>query len=409
MPRSGPRPYECVRRAWHRERHQPMRGSLIKEIFRVVNGIHSSATKKNKEWQEKLPIVVLKAEEIMYSKANSEAEYMDLKTLWDRTNDAINTIIRRDETTETGEFLQPCIEAALILGCIPRRATRSQRNTNPRCYLMPVTSHVPSISPSVVEDANKKDYTSNSQYRPHCSNFVNPKTTNSTPLVFEPRCPVAQYNDCNTMKFMVASENVPPLGYDQCFSRENLATFNFPKYPLYYGNLPQFREPKPGFAVLPKPVSDPLEPAKIGVIPNLLCNGDKSNNNTQTERMDYHENPCLIGCDLSLRLGPHSSQLPSGESSQPQGGKDVGVEERLKCRDQSPQFDKQFSLTPKGSEYGPTDSWGRLSFEGEDLYVQAAMRKRKAAFNHPTEDSKFCRQPELPFSHFNGSMRNGGL
>ena len=35
---------------------------------------------------------------------------MDLKTLWDRANDAINTIIRRDESTETGEFLQPCIE-----------------------------------------------------------------------------------------------------------------------------------------------------------------------------------------------------------------------------------------------------------------------------------------------------------
>lgn len=87
---------------------------------------------------------------------------MDMKTLLDRTNDAINTIIRLDEATETGEFLKPCIEgthlhdillaiivsyhwiwpslallfvAALHLGCTPRRATRSQRNVNPRCYL----------------------------------------------------------------------------------------------------------------------------------------------------------------------------------------------------------------------------------------------------------------------------------
>lgn len=37
-----------------------------------MNENHSSVTKKNKEWQEKLPVVVLKAEEIMYSKANSE-------------------------------------------------------------------------------------------------------------------------------------------------------------------------------------------------------------------------------------------------------------------------------------------------------------------------------------------------
>ncbi|KAM1331102.1 hypothetical protein ACFX13_044417 [Malus domestica] len=38
----------------------------------VVNEIRNSITKKNKEWQEKLLIVVLKAED-MYSKANSEA------------------------------------------------------------------------------------------------------------------------------------------------------------------------------------------------------------------------------------------------------------------------------------------------------------------------------------------------
>lgn len=35
---------------------------------------------------------------------------MDVGTLWSRVNDAINTIIRRDESTETGELLQPCIE-----------------------------------------------------------------------------------------------------------------------------------------------------------------------------------------------------------------------------------------------------------------------------------------------------------
>ncbi|KAG4136818.1 hypothetical protein ERO13_D07G032450v2 [Gossypium hirsutum] len=127
MPRPGPRPYVFEKKSWHSDRHQPIRGSLVQEIFRVVNEIHSSATKKNKEWQEKLPVVVLKAEQIMYSKANSEAEYMDLKTLWDRTNDAINTIIRRNESTETGKVLQPCIEAALNLGCTARRTSRNQR------------------------------------------------------------------------------------------------------------------------------------------------------------------------------------------------------------------------------------------------------------------------------------------
>ena len=41
---------------------------------------------------------------------------MDLKTLRDRVNDAINTIIRREEGSEdTGEFLQPCIEGIYFL------------------------------------------------------------------------------------------------------------------------------------------------------------------------------------------------------------------------------------------------------------------------------------------------------
>ncbi|KAG4921840.1 hypothetical protein JHK86_050653 [Glycine max] len=39
---------------------------------RVVNDIHGFSTKKNKEYQEKLPLVVLRAVEIIYSKANSE-------------------------------------------------------------------------------------------------------------------------------------------------------------------------------------------------------------------------------------------------------------------------------------------------------------------------------------------------
>ncbi|XP_062024637.1 uncharacterized protein LOC133740706 isoform X2 [Rosa rugosa] len=330
MPRSGPRPYECIRRAWHSDRHQPVRGSLIKEIFSVANEIHSSATRKNKEWQEKLPIVVLKAEEIMYSKANSEAEYTDLKTLWDRANDAINTIIRRDESIETGEeFLQPCIEAALNLGCVARRASRSQRYSNPRCYLSPITSDVP----SVVEKA----------------------------------------------------ENVPPCGYDQCSPRDIRATSNMSSYPLYYGNCPQFEELKHGFVSLPKPVPNPIKPAKMSVIPNLFRNGDKPSNSSQKGPRDYpDQSPDTIWCDLSLRLGSLSSRCPGSESNPAQKVKDVGAQEGSKCTDQPSQLDKELSFFPKGNDRVPIGSnSGRWSFEGEFMNVQSTMRKRKADFNHP--------------------------
>ena len=40
---------------------------------------------------------------------------MNLETLWDRVNDAINTIIRRDESTETAELLPPCVEGNWFL------------------------------------------------------------------------------------------------------------------------------------------------------------------------------------------------------------------------------------------------------------------------------------------------------
>lgn len=43
---------------------------------------------------------------------------MSLETLWDRVNDAINTIIRRDESTETGELLPPCIEGTNLSFCV---------------------------------------------------------------------------------------------------------------------------------------------------------------------------------------------------------------------------------------------------------------------------------------------------
>ncbi|KAL5580272.1 hypothetical protein UlMin_012714 [Ulmus minor] len=66
MPRSGSRPYECVKRAWHSDWHQPIRGSIIQQFFKVATEAHSSMTRKNREWQEKLLLVVLKVEEIMY-------------------------------------------------------------------------------------------------------------------------------------------------------------------------------------------------------------------------------------------------------------------------------------------------------------------------------------------------------
>lgn len=53
--------------------------SLFWGLIRLVHETHAAQTKKNREWQDKLPIVVLKAEEIIYSKANSEVFVLELK------------------------------------------------------------------------------------------------------------------------------------------------------------------------------------------------------------------------------------------------------------------------------------------------------------------------------------------
>ncbi|RDX58364.1 hypothetical protein CR513_62328, partial [Mucuna pruriens] len=286
MPRPGPRPYDCPKRAWHSEIHQPIRGTLIQEIFRVVNEIHASSTKKNKEYQEKLPVVVLRVEEIIYSKANSVvtfflilyllkrkinindsvqevepwkekyhtrikknkkknftgeyiiAEYMDLTTLLVRTNDAIDTIIRRDEHAETGEYLRPCIEAALSLGCSLTKASRSERN-NQRCYLSRSAEEVP-----------------------------------------------------NTKSQCVEHEPAPKL---------------FSVYPLYFGNNIQSQ-------VSHASVSHTGGPALVSGAQNLL-NSSSGGSQSFIIKGDF-ENPCTNKCDLSLRLGPLNVPSPSLENDQ---------------------------------------------------------------------------------------------
>ncbi|XP_047309187.1 uncharacterized protein LOC124912589 [Impatiens glandulifera] len=69
-----------------------------------------------------------------------QGEYMDSQTLWERMNEAIDTIIRRDQSseTETADLLPPCVEASLNLGCVPLRASRSQCNSYSRSYLSPI-------------------------------------------------------------------------------------------------------------------------------------------------------------------------------------------------------------------------------------------------------------------------------
>ncbi|XP_071694620.1 uncharacterized protein [Rutidosis leptorrhynchoides] len=346
MPRPGPRPYECVRRAWHSDRHQPMRGSLIQEIFRVVSEIHSSTTRKNKEWQDKLPVVVLKAEEIMYSKANSEAEYMDLETLWDRANDAINTIIRLDETTETGDFLQPCIEAALNLGCTPMRTSRSQRYNTSTCYLNPKNTEPNLCASKNLQKTTQETPMTIPPFVPHFSQIMKPRNTNSSPFNLKPQVPILPYDKSLKNKFSYPS---PP-------SAKKPPSV----YPLYFGNGVEFNEPKISYGAPSEPYVGPKENGENGFSQKSFCNAlSKTNANQGNLKYADEEYSGIHECDLSLRLGP-------SQQSQPRNAGDLDKSKK--------------------------------------------MKKQKTVVSNLYENLQFCWQPNVSSAKFNGgSFTDAGL
>ncbi|KAI8024379.1 hypothetical protein LOK49_LG03G01550 [Camellia lanceoleosa] len=423
MPRPGPRPYECVRRAWHSDRHQPMRGSIIQQIFRVVHESHSPVTKKNKEWQEKLPVVVLRAEEIMYSKANSEAEYMDLETLWDRVNDAINTIIRRDESTETGDLLPPCVEAALNLGCVPVRASRSQQHASPRSYLGSRTQEPGCIPPQILDNTTVER---SPQLLPvHSGNQltpVRPVAVNSSHLVIESTRNVMQnnrYNPTSSCNFPLPSVEVPPSSNNRFIPWESNKSQNLGSvYPLYYGThfQPEMAMPQMGFQVPRNPnaiiVGTPVfqsmtEPAKMGCLQNLFsCEKDESASNrvSQADFRNNHEKAPETGFDLSLRLGLFEDPCMNPEKVLAHETDNVGLSSL------SPHRNKEFSFFPvETTTDNPLECHkSRRNFEGEDQNAEAAIRKRKAPFNNNTEDELFFSQPELRSNQFTGRMKRPG-
>ncbi|CAJ1975539.1 unnamed protein product [Sphenostylis stenocarpa] len=336
MPRPGPRPYECMRRAWHSERHQPIRGSIIRQIFRVAIEFHSRATKNNKEWQEKLPTVVLRAEEIIYSKANSEAEYLNPDTLLDRLNDAINTIIRRDETNETGQFLPPCVEAALNIGCKPVRTSRSDRHNNPRTYL-----------------------TSRNQQHP-CS--VSPKTVaSSNGLHFLPVSYSSQHTSQNNYPIL---NNFAAFHRHQPLTVETNPLLNLGSiYPLYYGfeaQEPRLRINNLGSTCsdtifVGRPVVSPaLEPTRIDPLENLSYGRvhHAPNRIVKETAVSFVEESRDGECDLSLRLG---ICLQSNKTRSAYELEDVRLRVSQGARKfghSSQQINAGYCFYPRGTGYG---------------------------------------------------------
>lgn len=423
MPRPGPRPYECVRRAWHSDRHQPMRGSIIQQIFRVVNENHTPATNKNKEWLEKLPIVVFKAEEIMYSKANSEVEYMNLETLWDRLNDAVNTIIRRDESSESGELLPPCVEAALNLGCVPVRASRSQRHSNPRTYLTPRGQEPTSTHATTLNKAtDERRLPISSLHHGNQLNFARAKTTNSSFFASERSSQIKQHNNptiSSNPAFFI--ENAPVVHNSYSMTETNTPLNLGSVYPLYYGIRCQTEEPNLGSQIsadanqqtifLGRPIISSAEPAEHSLRSCRTGNAmSRFPSDVITAREEKLPDP---ECDLSLRLGVPSQPCLSTRKTWPLETGDIAPSsshDRHKFHDQTIYANKEFSFFPTRTAFGPFGSCSNIwSSDGGGQTPESSTKKRKEPFSSNEEDDPFCLPPEVPSNWFDIQTKGSGL
>ncbi|KAE8700131.1 Detected protein of unknown function [Hibiscus syriacus] len=284
----------------------------------------------------------------------NQAEYMDIKTLWDRTNDAINTIIRRNESAETGEFLQPCIEAARNLGCTTRRTLRSQRNCSPRCYL----------NPSAQEADCVASY----------SSFMKHTTVNVARIGTAVQKHVARNRNRATHEFSFPSKNGPLPSDDKC------ATNMFSVYHLFHGNHLKVEELQHRYGISPNSISNSVEPAETGVVLNISSpDADSSNKMNHTgvrnTSTDQHKFPVIYRCEWN-----EFSHL-------------------------TPPIDKSLSSFPRSNGNAPlSSSSNEWSVEGGHMNVDATTLSKQKTVYGPPVDQQFRL---LGFGH-QGKGRSGG-
>lgn len=394
-----------------------MRGLIIQQVFRLVHENHSAATKKNKEWQEKLPVVVLKAEEIMYSKANSEAEYSNIETLWDRVNDAVDTIIRKDESAETGELLPPCVEAALNLGCVPVRASRSQRHNNPRTYLRPYQD-CNSMSPRFLNDnVNERNPDLVPAQTSSSSMLKIPQNVDSSRLVWECNKRITP----NPNQHIASSfERLHSMGNKHGVEMDRSTPLNRGSvYPLYYGTSFKPEAHRMGFqeaqrsdsVIIGVPVfSSAAEPAaEGGCLQNLFPYCEDRNVGKRTCEVATKDNKGKgpqVGFDLSLRLGMFSDSNPSREKGSGYVTDSLG--HRVSPYEGLP-VEREFSFFPMESAHNlPWLHKSKQNEESENQDAELVSRKRKLPFSGDIgNDQIFWSQDST--NNFVGQMRRHGM
>lgn len=322
-----------------------------------------------------------------------------------------------------------CFSAALNLGCIPVRASRSQRHSNPRSYLSPRVQEPVSAPLRVMEKTNNKQCPQSAPLQSSSQlNFA--RTTIAVNSTF----PVSECNHHLTEASNVASpcsypqlyENIS-AGCSQFMTRDTNKQPNLGSvYPLYYGNnyhnerphlVSQLIERNPNIIYVGNPISSLVtESAKMDVLQNLFsCPSAQiaAENISQGDFRITHEKSPGTQCDLSLRLGLYTDPGMSMERSSAQET-EVPVSSSSQDRDRlsvfSPQKDKELCppITNANDPFGTCPiKWFSVGEVHQNL--DTTMRKRKAPFNEDVDDGQFCWQPEFPSNQFLGRIEKPGL
>lgn len=204
-------------------------------------------------------------------------------------------------------FLLLFCAAALNLGCVPVRASRSQRHSNPRSYLTP-RGHDP--PPTLSPNMPNNDRTLQS-LPAQISNQPNHPRPEVAPYSYPALCDNTRGKH-NLLK-NVEADTIPSLGS---------------VYPLYYGNQYLAEKSHVGLGVPENPSYDTIlvgtpvrtsfvERTGVGPSQNLLsCDKTPDSiNNSQPGDTSRKRT-----CDLSLRLGLSSEQCESTERSSGDAG-----------------------------------------------------------------------------------------
>lgn len=297
--------------------------------------------------------------------------------------------------------------AALNLGCVPVRASRSQRHNNPRTYLRPSYQEGNSISPRFMNDnVSERNPDLVHTLTTSGSMLKAPQNVDSPRLGWDCNKQIAPKVQCIGSKNGVEGERNAPL------SRSAV-------YPLYYGasfkpevhRLSFHEAQKTDSVIIGVPVfSSPAETAAEGGGLQNLFPYEKDNlfgrRTSEVAAKDNKGKGTQAGFDLSLRLGLFSDSSPSRE--QGSGCVTDSLSRRVTQGEGMP-VEKEFSFFPMESAHNT--NWlhrSKPSEESENLSAELVSRKRKISFSGGIGNDQFFWSQDST-NHFVGQMRRPGM